>query len=76
MHQRGFSTSKVRGPLANCLSSGYTAGMAGKNAGLRIRGERGLRDDFLEVCSAPDKPAAQIISEFMRAYVAGQAVTD
>ena len=44
--------------------------MAIKNAGLRIRVERTLRDEFLDACRAEDKPAAQVIREFMREYVA------
>ena len=44
--------------------------MVTKNAGLRIRVERALRDKFLEACRAEDKPAAQVIREFMREYVA------
>jgi hypothetical protein len=50
--------------------------MARKDAGLRIRVERNLRDEFLEVCRSQDKPAAQVIREFMRAYVARPALTD
>ncbi len=41
-----------------------------KDAGLRIRVQRDLREQFLEVCRAQDKPAAQVIREFMREYVA------
>ncbi len=41
-----------------------------KDVGLRIRVQRGLREQFLEVCRAQDKPAAQILREFMREYVA------
>ncbi len=40
------------------------------DVGLRIRVQRGLREQFLEVCRAQDKPAAQILREFMREYVA------
>lgn len=40
-----------------------------KDAGLRIRVQRELRDQFLAACRAEDKPAAQVIREFMRAYV-------
>jgi hypothetical protein len=47
--------------------------MAGKDVGLRIRVERTLRDEFLEACRAQDRPAAQIIREFMRSYVAQQS---
>ena len=43
--------------------------MAMKDAGLRIRLDRNLRERFLEVCRAQDKPAAQVIREFMRAYI-------
>ncbi len=44
--------------------------MAMKNVGLRIRVERSLRDEFLEAWRAEGKPAAQVIREFMRQYVA------
>ena len=40
-----------------------------KDAGLRIRIDRILRDRFLQTCHAQDKPAAQVLREFMRAYV-------
>ena len=48
---------------------GYTAPMTGKDAGFRIRVERDLRDKFIEVCLAQDRPAAQVLREFMRTYV-------
>ena len=48
--------------------------MATKNAGLRIRVERALRDTFLKACRAEDKAAAQVIREFMREYVAKHRV--
>jgi hypothetical protein len=40
-----------------------------KDTGLRIRVQRELREAFLEVCRAQDKPAAQVLREFMRVYV-------
>ena len=42
-----------------------------KDVGLRIRVQRDLREKFLEVCRAQDKPAAQVLREFMREYVTG-----
>ena len=51
-----------------CVSIGYTSAMI-KDSGLRIRLQRDLRDKFLEVCRTQDKPAAQVIREFMRDYV-------
>ena len=54
-----------------------------KDSGLRIRVQRDLRERFLEVCRAQDKPAAQVLRQFMREYVerqessqAGIVVTD
>ena len=44
--------------------------MAMKDVGLRIRIDRDLREQFLKACQADDKPAAQVLREFMRAYVA------
>jgi hypothetical protein len=46
--------------------------MATKNVGLRIRVERTLRDDFRAACLAEDKPAAQVVREFMHRFVAGR----
>ena len=43
--------------------------MTGKNAGYRIRVERDLRDKFIEMCRAKDRPAAQVIRDFMRHYI-------
>ncbi|WP_417843555.1 hypothetical protein [Thalassospira sp.] len=40
-----------------------------KDSGLRIRVERELRERFLEICREQDKPAAQVIREFMREYI-------
>ena len=40
-----------------------------KDAGLRIRVQRELRQKFLEACQADDRPAAQVLREFMREYV-------
>jgi len=51
------------------VSIGYTPPMM-KDSGLRIRIERELREKFLELCRTQDRPAAQIIREFMREYVA------
>jgi hypothetical protein len=52
-------------PLATLLSM--------KDSGLRIRVQRELRERFLGGCHAQDKPAAQVIREFMRQYVERQA---
>jgi len=40
-----------------------------KDVGLRIRVQRELREQFLEACKAQDKPAAQVLREFMRTFV-------
>lgn len=40
-----------------------------KDAGVRIRVEKGLRDEFLETCRRQDTPAAQVLRQFMREYV-------
>lgn len=43
-----------------------------KDVGFRIRVQRELREQFLEACRMQDKPAAQVLREFMREYVARQ----
>lgn len=47
--------------------------MSGKDSGLRIRVERPLHEQFLQVCRSQDRPAAQVLREFMRDYVARNA---
>jgi len=49
---------------------GYTNQMSAKDTGYRIRVERDLRDKFVELCRAQDRPAAQVIRDFMRLYIA------
>ncbi len=47
-----------------------------KDVGLRIRVQRELREQFLEACKAQDKPAAQVLREFMREFVASNPVAE
>lgn len=44
-----------------------------KDAGLRIRVQKELRDKFIEACRRRDVPAAQVLREFMRGFVDEQA---
>ena len=41
-----------------------------KDAGLRLRVEKELRQEFVDACRATGKPAAQVLREFMRNFVA------
>ena len=40
-----------------------------KDSGLRIRVEKELREKFLNICRKQDRPAAQVLREFMREYI-------
>ena len=42
--------------------------MAMKDAGLRIRVERELRDAFRNACAAEHRDASEVLREFMRAF--------
>lgn len=44
--------------------------MAKKSSAFRIRIEQQLHQEFLEACRRADRPAAQVLREFMRNYVA------
>jgi hypothetical protein len=44
--------------------------MARKDVAFKLRIEEELRRAFLEVCREEDRPAAQVVREFMRGYVA------
>jgi len=54
-----------------CVSRGYTPIMPLKikDAGLRLRVERDLREEFVEACRSEGKAAAQVLREYMRDYV-------
>ncbi len=43
--------------------------MSEKDSGFRIRLKRDLREKFIEVCRAQDRPAAQVLRDYMRAYI-------
>ena len=40
-----------------------------KTSALRIRVEPALHRDFVTICKSIDKPAAQVLREFMRSFV-------
>ena len=44
-----------------------------KDVGLRIRLEKTLRDEFVAACHANDRPAAELLRDFMRTYVSEQS---
>jgi hypothetical protein len=54
---------------ANVYPLATLAPMNKKDAGMRIRVDRELREQFLAVCQQEDRPAAQVLREFMRDYV-------
>jgi hypothetical protein len=43
--------------------------MARKDVAFKLRIDEELRRSFLEACHAEDRPAAQVVREFMREYV-------
>lgn len=43
--------------------------MARKDVAFKIRVEETLRREFVDTCQREDRPAAQVIREFMREYV-------
>lgn len=44
--------------------------MAKKSSALQIRIEEQLHQEFLDTCRSEDRPAAQILREFMREFIA------
>lgn len=40
-----------------------------KDVALKIRVPRGLREEFLEACRGADRPAAEVLREFMQDYI-------
>jgi hypothetical protein len=40
------------------------------SSGFRVRMDAKLRQEFIDACRANDRPAAQVLRDFMRDYVA------
>jgi len=58
--------------LHHLLDCGYTLcghGEPMKDAGMRIRIEPELREEFVELCRKNDVPAAQVLRAFMRDFI-------
>jgi hypothetical protein len=47
--------------------------MARKDVALKIRTDGELRHAFVETHRGQDRPAVQVVREFMRRYIAGEA---
>lgn len=46
--------------------------MSLKDSGMRIRVEKELRDAFVQACRAQDRPAADVLRDFMRSFTEKQ----
>ena len=46
--------------------------MAPKDVAFKLRIDEELRRNFVQACQAEDRPAAQVVRQFMRAYVAAR----
>ena len=57
--------------VTRCVTIRYTNGVVAqiKDAGMRLRVERRLRQQFTRACRASGLPAAQVLRQFMRSYV-------
>jgi hypothetical protein len=42
--------------------------MSNKDAGIRIRVETELRESFMQACRAQDRPASDVLRDFMRVF--------
>jgi hypothetical protein len=69
VHHPEKSVGSLHQSLSGCAHNGYTFRMSGKDSGFRIRVERDLRDKFVETCRTQDRPAAQVMRDFMRQYI-------
>ena len=58
--------------VARRVHNGYTDRMAPKDVAFKLRIDEELRRNFVQACQAEDRPAAQVVRQFMRAYVAAR----
>jgi hypothetical protein len=46
--------------------------MSTKDSGMRIRVEKEVRDAFVQACHARNRPAAEVLRDFMRTFTEDQ----
>jgi hypothetical protein len=46
--------------------------MSIKDSGMRIRVEKELREAFVQACRAKNRPAAEVLRDFMRTFTESQ----
>jgi hypothetical protein len=46
--------------------------MSAKDSGMRIRVEKKVRDAFVQACHARNRPAAEVLRDFMRSFTEEQ----
>ena len=51
------------------VHNGYTSRMVRKDVAFKLRIDEVLRRAFVEACRAEDRPAAQVVREFMRTNI-------
>lgn len=76
----GFGSREPGPAIAGRVVQGYTIvypwdtlqvmALVTKDAGLRLRVEKALRQQFVDACRADGRTAAEVMREFMRTYVA------
>lgn len=55
-----------------CIHVLPSAAMSTKDAGLRIRVEKELREAFVQACRAQDRAASDVLRDFMRTFTERQ----
>ena len=55
-----------------CIHVLTSAAMSTKDAGLRIRVEKELREAFVQACRAQDRAASDVLRDFMRTFTERQ----
>jgi hypothetical protein len=46
--------------------------MSTKDSGMRVRVEKEVRDAFVQACHARNRPAAEVLRDFMRTFTEDQ----
>jgi hypothetical protein len=73
LHRSAAPNSQItKRRIHKCVSRGYTSRvpLRLKDAGMRLRVEREIRQEFVEACRDDGKTAAQVLREYMRDYIA------
>lgn len=73
MSRRSWEPASALLWIHKCVSKCYGSKMSTKDSGMRIRVEKDLREAFVQACRSQNRPAAEVLRDFMRSFTEKQS---